>query len=74
MIKHADIEDEFGICVPDSVNIVKDDEHIEPAQVDCKIALRNSTLKLIRAFTPQKNQLLLKSYVQTNSPELENFR
>lgn len=31
VIKHADIEDEFGICVPDSVNIVKDDEHIEPA-------------------------------------------
>ena len=51
IIKHAEIEDEFVlICVPDGVRMVPDDENIEPAQVDVKIALRNSTLKLCRAF------------------------
>lgn len=42
--------------------MVPDDENIEPAQVDCKIALRNSTLKLIRAFSTQENQLKLKKF------------
>lgn len=54
--------------------MVPDDENIEPAQVDCKIALRNSTLKLIRAFSSQENQLKLKKYDQSRSTELENIR
>jgi len=56
IIKHAEIEDEFGLlCVPDGVKMVPDDDVIEPAQVDSKIALRNSTLKLLRAFTNREN-------------------
>ena len=63
VIKHAEIEDEFTLlCVPDGVKMVPDDENIEPAQVDCKLALRNSTLKLIRAFSTRENQLKLKTF------------
>jgi len=60
--------------VPDGVKMVPDDENIEPAQVDCKIALRNSTLKLIRAFSSKENQLRLKAFDQNKSSELESFR
>lgn len=74
IISHAELEDEFNtICVPDGVKMVPDDENIEPAQVDCKIALRNSTLKLIRAFSTKENQLKLKTYEQ-KSNEMETFK
>ena len=42
--------------------IQPDDENIEPPQVECKIALRNSTLKIVRAFSTRENQLKLKKY------------
>lgn len=74
IIRHAEHEDEFNtICVPDGVKIVPDDENIEPAQVDCKIALRSSTLKLVRAFSEKENQMKLKSY-NTKAPELEALK
>jgi len=74
IIRHAEIEDEFQIiCVPDGVKMVPDDENIEPPQVDCKIALRNSTLKLMRAFGTRENQLKLKQY-ETKSTEIEGLR
>ena len=63
VIKHAELEDEFTLlCVPDGVKMVPDDENIEPGQVECKIALRHSTLKLCRAFSTRENQLKLKAY------------
>jgi len=74
-LKHAELEDEFVLlCVPDGVKMVPDDENIEPAQVDCKLALRNSTLKLIRAFSSRENQLKLKAQTDSKSSELESFR
>jgi hypothetical protein len=64
LIKHANLEDKFNnVCVEDGVKMTPiTDENITEEQRQCMIDVRETTSKLIRAFSIRENQLKLKAY------------
>ena len=66
LIKHANLEDKFNnVCVEDGVKMTPiTDENITEEQRQCMVDVRDTTSKLIRAFSNRENQLKIKAYEQ----------
>ena len=69
LIKHANLEDKFTtVCVEDGVKMTPvNDENITEEQIKCMMDVRETTSKLIRAFSNRENQLKLKAYEQKSA-------
>ena len=74
LIKHAHLEEKFNnVCVEDGVKAIPlHDENIQEEQRQCLLDIRETTKKLIRAFTPKEAQLKIAQYAQ-KSPDMTQF-